>query len=45
MEDNFRHKGMRRQLIAELSKMGIEDKAVLEAFEAVPRHYFWIWRL
>lgn len=40
MEDNFRHKGMRRQLIAELSKMGIEDKAVLEAFEAVPRHYF-----
>lgn len=40
MEDNFRHKGMRRQLIAELSKMGIEDKDVLEAFEAVPRHYF-----
>lgn len=40
MEDNFRHKGMRRQLIAELSKMGIEDKTVLEAFEAVPRHYF-----
>lgn len=40
MEDNFRHRGMRRQLIAELSKMGIDDKAVLEAFEAVPRHYF-----
>lgn len=40
MEDNFRHKGMRRQLIAELSKMGIKQQAVLDAFDAVPRHFF-----
>lgn len=40
MEDNFRHKGMRRQLISELSKMGIKNKVVLEAFEVIPRHFF-----
>jgi len=40
MEDNFRHKGMRRQLIEELKAKGIKNKAVLEAFDATPRHFF-----
>jgi protein-L-isoaspartate(D-aspartate) O-methyltransferase len=40
MEDNFRHKGMRRQLIDELKAKGIQNKAILEAFDRVPRHFF-----
>jgi protein-L-isoaspartate(D-aspartate) O-methyltransferase len=40
MEDNFRHKGMRRQLIDELKSKGIQNKAILEAFDRVPRHFF-----
>ena len=40
MEDNFRHKGMRRKLIEELKHDGIKDQLVLSAFESVPRHYF-----
>ena len=40
MEDNFRHKGMRRQLIEELKAKGIQNKAILEAFDATPRHFF-----
>lgn len=31
---------MRRQLIKELSDKGIKDKRVLDAFDAVPRHFF-----
>ncbi|MGV3630912.1 MAG: protein-L-isoaspartate(D-aspartate) O-methyltransferase [Bacteroidota bacterium] len=38
--DSFKHKGMRRQLIDELRQRGITDEAVLEAFDAVPRHFF-----
>lgn len=40
MIDNYRHKGMRKQLIAELVEKGITDERVLEAFDAVPRHFF-----
>lgn len=40
MEDNFKHKGMRKQLVSELAQRGIKDKAVLDAFMAVPRHFF-----
>ncbi len=40
MQDTFKHKGMRRKLIEELESKGIRDKAVLEAFDAVPRHFF-----
>ena len=39
-EDNYRHKGMRRQLIRTLVSKGINDEAVLKAVEAVPRHFF-----
>ena len=40
MEDTFRHKGMRRQLIEELKAKGIQNNAILQAFDATPRHFF-----
>ncbi len=40
MQDSFKYKGMRRQLIAELAEKGIEDQRVLDAFEEIPRHFF-----
>lgn len=40
MEDNFKHKGLRKQLVAELKERGIQNQAVLDAFMAVPRHFF-----
>lgn len=40
MKDSFKYKGMRRQLIKELSDKGIKSQRVLDAFDAVPRHYF-----
>lgn len=40
MRDSFKYKGMRRQLITELAAKGIVDQRVLNAFDAIPRHYF-----
>lgn len=40
MEDNYRHKGLRRQLINELRAKGIADEAVLTAMDSIPRHVF-----
>jgi protein-L-isoaspartate(D-aspartate) O-methyltransferase len=40
MEDNYRHKGMRRQLVDLLKSKGITDQNVLEAINSIPRHYF-----
>lgn len=40
MEDTFRHKGLRKRLIGQLKNKGITDEKVLEAFNAVPRHFF-----
>src|SRR5690606_30842753 len=40
MQDTFKHKGMRRQLINELREKGIKNEQILEAFDAIPRHYF-----
>lgn len=40
MIDNFRHKGLRKQLVAELAEKGIQQQSVLDAIMAVPRHYF-----
>ena len=39
-EDNFRHKGMRQNMVQELKNKGITDSAVLDAIGAVPRHVF-----
>lgn len=40
MEDNYRHKGMRKKLVDELRQIGITNQRVLDAIMAVPRHFF-----
>jgi len=40
LEDSYRQKGMRRNLVKTLIDKGISDQAVLEAIQKVPRHYF-----
>ncbi|MEY4902798.1 MAG: hypothetical protein RLZZ292_613 [Bacteroidota bacterium] len=40
MQDNYRHKGMRRRLVEELRERGITDEKVLEAIGTLPRHFF-----
>jgi protein-L-isoaspartate(D-aspartate) O-methyltransferase len=40
LKDTFRHKGKRKLLVEELGKMGIDQTSILEAFIAIPRHYF-----
>lgn len=40
MKDTFTHQGMRKRLVETLKKKGIEDKAVLEAINKIPRHLF-----
>lgn len=40
MKDTFTHKGMRQKLVQLLQKKGIENKAVLEAINTIPRHLF-----
>ena len=39
-EDNYRHKGMRQNLVQVLKDKGITDTAVLDAIGSVPRHVF-----
>jgi protein-L-isoaspartate(D-aspartate) O-methyltransferase len=40
MEDNFRHKGLRKKLVEEIREKGITDEGVLKAIDSVPRHFF-----
>ena len=40
LKDTFRHKGKRKLLVEELGKMGIDQTSILDAFIAIPRHYF-----
>ncbi|MFB6306442.1 MAG: protein-L-isoaspartate(D-aspartate) O-methyltransferase [Flavobacteriales bacterium] len=40
MEDNYRHKGLRKKLVNSIRKKGIKDENVLEALNNVPRHLF-----
>ena len=40
LEDNYRHKGLRHQLVEALRTKGITDEAVLTAINEVPRHVF-----
>ncbi len=40
MDDGYRQKGLRRQLVEELKKKGITDARVLDAIGTVPRHQF-----
>ena len=39
-EDNYLHKGLRKQLVQSLREKGIKDEKVLAAIEAIPRHFF-----
>lgn len=40
MKDTFRHKGLRKQLVDELSRKGIKDSKVLDMINEIPRHLF-----
>ena len=40
LEDNYRHKGLRKQMVDALRAKGITDEAVLAAINEVPRHVF-----
>ena len=40
IEDNYRHKGLRKQLVDTLRAKGIDNEAVLAAINEVPRHVF-----
>jgi len=40
MEDSYRHKGMRRQLVKTIASKGITNKKVLDAIGKIPRHFF-----
>ncbi|OJW83664.1 MAG: protein-L-isoaspartate O-methyltransferase [Bacteroidetes bacterium 46-16] len=39
-EDNYLHKGLRKQLVQIIREKGIGDERVLAAIEAIPRHFF-----
>ncbi len=41
MQDSFKHKGMRKQLIAQLRQdKRITNELIFEAFDKIPRHFF-----
>ena len=40
MQDTFKHKGLRQQLVAILKDKGITDNVVLNAIGKIPRHLF-----
>ncbi len=40
MQDNYKHQGQRRQLVATLRKKGISNEGVLQAIGRLPRHIF-----
>lgn len=40
VEDGYRHKGLRKQLVEELRRKGIVNAKVLEAIGRIPRHQF-----
>ncbi|MEO5995350.1 MAG: protein-L-isoaspartate(D-aspartate) O-methyltransferase [Chitinophagaceae bacterium] len=39
-EDTYRHQGLRKKLVAILREKGISNERVLDAINAIPRHYF-----
>ena len=40
VEDSYRHKGLRKKLVETVRSKGISDERVLNALEAIPRHFF-----
>lgn len=39
-EDTYRHKGLRKKLVDVVREKGITDEKVLDAINAIPRHFF-----
>lgn len=40
MKDTYKHKGLRKQLIKEITEKGIKNQSVISAIGKIPRHYF-----
>jgi len=40
LEDTYKHKGQRKQLVKEIIKKGIKDPNVIAAIGKIPRHFF-----
>ncbi len=40
MKDTYRHKGLRKQLVATLRKKGITNERILAVMSELPRHFF-----
>jgi protein-L-isoaspartate(D-aspartate) O-methyltransferase len=40
LQDSYRHKGQRKELVKLLRQKGVKDEAVLDALNTVPRHFF-----
>ncbi len=40
MEDDYKHRGLRKKLIQEIRNKGITNDAVIKAMTTVPRHFF-----
>ncbi|PRY87184.1 protein-L-isoaspartate(D-aspartate) O-methyltransferase [Mongoliibacter ruber] len=40
LEDSYRHKGQRKELVKIIKKKGIKDETVLHAINTLPRHFF-----
>ncbi len=40
LDDTYRHKGLRMQLVNQLKEKGITDENVLNAIRQIPRHFF-----
>ncbi|MFT4664652.1 MAG: protein-L-isoaspartate(D-aspartate) O-methyltransferase [Polaribacter sp.] len=40
MTETYRHKGLRKQLVASLRQRGISNESILKVIGSIPRHYF-----
>ncbi len=40
LEDTYRHKGLRKKLVAIIRNKGITDEKIIDAIENIPRHFF-----
>jgi protein-L-isoaspartate(D-aspartate) O-methyltransferase len=40
LDDSYRHKGLRKEMVAALKEKGISDDMVLQVINDIPRHFF-----
>ncbi len=40
MVDNYKHRGLRKQLVSQLRTKGIKNEAILDVIGQIPRHFF-----